>query len=307
MNLYRIRNILALFSLCLLMPGMSAAADGGQSGAVQNRESAGQSARGEAENSAAVPAKPKKKKAVSGTQWTQALSAAHQGVSGTDISVHLCADAQRDPPPGFADLMKTIPGLKKDIRYHGVNNFTGDHIAGYGAPGAWMMEEAAQALLRVQKALSKKGLGLIIYDAYRPRRGTDAMVDWAYRTEQTALLDGGYVARRSRHNHGTTVDLGLVYLATGAAVDMGTDFDTLTTASHTKNARGKVLQNRLTLKEAMEREGFKGYFREWWHFEMRLPESRPRDVPYGRCESDEAPAFAAGSKQADRNSQARVK
>lgn len=218
-----------------------------------------------------------------------------KGASGTDISVHLCPDEPRAPPEGFVDLRTFIPTLRFDIRYHGTNNFTGDHIAGYGAPGAWLLREPAEALARIQKNLSAQGLGLIIYDAYRPRRGTDAMADWAYRTKQEALLNGGYIARRSRHNHGTTVDLGLVELATGKTIFMGTDFDTLTPESRTKAATGKALRNRMTLKAAMEREGFKAYFREWWHFQFDVPGSRPRDVPYGKCESDEPAAFKSPS------------
>lgn len=217
---------------------------------------------------------------------------ARRGASGTDISVHLCPDAQRAPPKGFVDLRTFIPSLRFDIRYHGTGNFTGDHIAGYGAPGAWLLREPAEALARIQKKLSAKDLGLIIYDAYRPRRGTDAMAEWAYRTDQEALLNGGYIARRSRHNHGTTVDLGLVDLATGKTIFMGTDFDTLTPESRTRAATGQALKNRMTLKAAMESEGFKAYFREWWHFQFDVPGSRPRDVPYGKCESDEPASFA---------------
>lgn len=202
-------------------------------------------------------------------------------------AARLCPDRPRTPPKGFIDLEALIDGLVLDIRYHRADNFTGAPIAGYGAPKAWLLEAPAQALKRVQASLRKQGLGLIIYDAYRPRRGTDAMVAWAERTGQTALLDGGYIARRSRHNHGTTVDLGLVDLKSGRALDMGTDFDTLTPQSRTRAAKGKALQNRLLLKAAMEKEGFRAYFREWWHFQFTVPGSRPRDVPYGQCEIDE--------------------
>ena len=206
-------------------------------------------------------------------------------------ALKLCPDQPRDAPHGFVDLRRAIPSLRFDIRYHTASNFTGAPIDGYGAPGAWLLEKPARALAKVQRALAKQGLGLIIFDAYRPRRGTDAMAAWAERTNQTALLDGGYIARRSRHNHGTTVDLGLVELATGTLLDMGTDFDTLTPQSHTRAAQGRALKNRLLLKEAMEREGFRAYFREWWHFQFDVPGSRPRDVPYGRCEADEPAGF----------------
>ena len=209
-----------------------------------------------------------------------------------------CPESPRAAPAGFVDLREAIPGLRFDIRYHSADNFTGAPIDGYGAPGAWLLAAPAQALARVQSALAAQGLGLVIFDAYRPRRATDAMAAWAERTNQTALLDGGYIARRSRHNHGTTVDLGLVDRATGALVDMGTDFDTLTPASRTRAAQGAFLERRLRLKDAMEKEGFRAYFREWWHFQFEVTGSRPRDVPYGRCERDEPPAFRRPAERA---------
>lgn len=224
-----------------------------------------------------------------------ASAASTQGAArqGAPRAFRLCPDQPRDPPEGFIDLRAFIPSLRFDIRYHRADNFTGAPIDGYGAPGAWLLEAPARALASVQKSLRAKGLGLVIFDAYRPRRGTEAMAAWAERTQQTALLDGGYIARRSRHNHGTTVDLGLVDLATGAPLDMGTDFDTLTPQSHTRAAEGLALKNRLLLKEAMERAGFRAYFREWWHFQFAVSGSRPRDVPYGRCEAEEPADFRA--------------
>lgn len=183
-------------------------------------------------------------------------------------------------PPGFVALRDVVPGIRLDIRYHGKDNFTGEPLPGYAKPDAWMLAEPAQALRRVQDKLNKEGLGLYVYDAYRPLRATLAMVKWAERTGNVALLDGGYVARRSGHNHGHTIDLTLCDANTGKPLDMGTPWDTLTTDSHTKNAKGQALKNRLKLKEAMEAEGFKAYFREWWHFGYSVPGSKAFDVPY---------------------------
>lgn len=195
--------------------------------------------------------------------------------------------ALRSPPEGFVELTGAVPGLRLDIRYHTAANFTGAPVPGYGAPGAWLREEPAWALARVQRSLAEKGLGLVVYDAYRPVRGTLAMVAWAERTGQSKLVSGGYIARRSGHNHGHTVDLGLVELDSGKPLDMGTDFDTLSAKSHTLAAEGVALENRLTLKRAMEKQGFRNYSREWWHFSFRMKGTRPRDVPYGCFESDE--------------------
>lgn len=190
------------------------------------------------------------------------------------------------PPEGFVDLTQYIPGLRVDIRYHTADNFTGAPLPGYGVPGAWMHKDAAAALKRVHEGLAAQGLGLLIYDAYRPLRGTLAMVAWAERSGNEALLNG-YIARRSGHNHGHTVDLTLAALDTGAPLDMGTPWDTLNQAAHTLNAKGKVLERRLLLKRAMEAQGFKGYHKEWWHFGMPLKGTRARDVPYGCFEAPE--------------------
>lgn len=208
------------------------------------------------------------------------------------VSMTLAAPAApaptRQPPEGWVELQQAIPGVRYDIRYHVAENFTGAQLPGYAAPGAWLLEPVAVALRKVHESLAEKKLGLIIFDAYRPRRASQAMVAWAERTHQTFLLDNGYIARVSQHNRGTTVDLGLVVLETGELVDMGTPFDELTERSHTRNAVGVVLENRLTLKTAMQAQGFEAYWKEWWHFSHPMdPKPILRDVPYGCGEPDE--------------------
>ncbi len=193
----------------------------------------------------------------------------------------------RDPPKGFVDLKKFIPGIRLSIRYHTPRNFTEAPLPGYGAPGAWMLKRAAKALKQVQKDAEKRGLGLLVYDAYRPIRGTLGMAAWATRTEQMHLFKNGYIARYSGHNHGHTVDLTIVDLKTGKPLDMGTPWDTLNTKSHTRNAKGKHLRNRLLLRKLMRRRGFRPYYKEWWHFGFRMRGTKRRDVPYGCFESDE--------------------
>lgn len=183
-------------------------------------------------------------------------------------------------PPGFVRLKDAVPGIRTEIRYGTKDNFTGAVLPGYEHPDAWMLKEPAEALARVQAKLAKDGLGLYVYDAYRPLRATLAMVTWAEKTDNVALLDGGYVARRSGHNHGHTVDLTLCDVKTGQPLDMGTPWDTLNEKAHTKNATGKALANRYKLKDAMEAEGFKYYWREWWHFGFPLAGTKAFDVPY---------------------------
>jgi D-alanyl-D-alanine dipeptidase len=194
----------------------------------------------------------------------------------------------RPPPEGWVDLRAHIPGLRTDIRYHTADNFTEAPLPGYGAPGAWLLEAPADALRAVQADLAEANLGLLIYDAYRPRRGTLGMVAWAERTEQVHLLDNGYIARVSGHNRGNTIDLTLVDLTTGKPLDMGTPWDTLSEDSHTKNADGEALANRMRLKSAMRAHGWTNYWKEWWHYSFDLdPRPALRDVPYACFEPDE--------------------
>lgn len=193
----------------------------------------------------------------------------------------------RPPPPGFVALKDVIPNIGLEIRYHTANNFTGAPVPGYAAPGAWLLVEAAEALARVQGSLAPEGLGLYVYDAYRPARGTKAFVAWASRTGQIHLVEDGYIARRSGHNQGDTVDLTLCVLNTGQPVDMGAEWDLLDARSHTKNATGEALKSRLRLRDAMSAQGFHPYSKEWWHFSMDLPGLKHRDVPYGAEEPEE--------------------
>ena len=190
------------------------------------------------------------------------------------------------PPQGFADLAEAVPGLRFDIRYHGTDNFTQAPLPGYGAPAAWLVAPAAQALADVLADLEAQGLGLLVLDGYRPRRASEAMVAWAHRVGRPELV-GPYVASRSRHNHGVAVDLTLVDLATGTELDMGTPFDTFGEASHTYSASGAALDNRQLLRSAMSARGFRPYDLEWWHFSYPFGDSGPRDVPYGCFEPAE--------------------
>ena len=170
--------------------------------------------------------------------------------------------------------------IREDVRYATPNNFTGAPLPGYETPRALLRPVAAQALARVQRRLRAEGLGLKVWDAYRPVRATLAMVSWAERTNRQWVLDQGYVARKSGHNLGVTVDLTLVRLSDGAELDMGTPFDTFSEAAHPANATGQVLANRMKLADAMRAEGWQPYEAEWWHF--RLPgDFEALDVPIG--------------------------
>jgi D-alanyl-D-alanine dipeptidase len=166
-----------------------------------------------------------------------------------------------------------------EMRYATPNNFTGSPLPGYQANRAYLRREAASALARVQRDLRARGLGLKIFDAYRPVRATLAMVDWTERVHRTDLLKDGYIASRSRHNLGLAIDLTLISLATGRELEMGTPFDTFSAAAHTANASGEAAPNRQILKAAMEREGFVNYDQEWWHFSFDAPNPLRFDRP----------------------------
>ncbi len=185
-------------------------------------------------------------------------------------------------PAGFVDLRTVLPAARFSIGYATPDNFTGAPLPGYGAPGAWMLEGAAESLLALSRGFAAQGFGVEIYDAYRPVRATDAMIRWCETHDATWLLDQGYVSRTSRHNTGNTVDLSLWTLDTGTLLDMGTAWATFHPDSHTVESTGTVLTNRLRLREPMLAAGWQGYSKEWWHFNYVPFNGRPRlDVPYG--------------------------
>jgi D-alanyl-D-alanine dipeptidase len=178
----------------------------------------------------------------------------------------------------LVDVRRADRSIRVELRYATDDNFTGRRLPGYDARRALLHPASAQALARVQARLRGEGLGLKVFDAYRPVRATLAMVEWAERSNKVWVLEQGYVARQSGHNRGNTVDLTLVRLRGGREVDMGTPFDTFSEAAHTANAAGEVLENRMKLKRAMEAEGFQNYDKEWWHY--RLPaQDIPLDIP----------------------------
>ncbi|MEO7361253.1 MAG: M15 family metallopeptidase, partial [Gemmatimonadaceae bacterium] len=158
-----------------------------------------------------------------------------------------------------------------DMRYRNAGNFTGAPLAGYRGNHALMRREAAQALARVQASLKVRGLGLKIWDAYRPVRATLDMVAWTVRVHREDLVRDGYIADKSKHNLGVAIDLTLVTLANGRELDMGTPHDEFSTNAHTANATGAVAGNRATLVNAMAAEKFVNYDQEWWHFSFVVP------------------------------------
>ncbi len=173
------------------------------------------------------------------------------------------ATIRTNPDKVLIDLEKYIPDLVLDIRYASTNNFTGERI--YNLPKAYARKPVAEALRRIQEDLKAKGLGLKIFDAYRPYRATVKFYE-VYR-------DTTYVAspyRGSRHNRGCAVDLTLIDLKTGEELAMPTGYDVFTKdawpSARVKDP--KVRRNRELLITAMEKHGFRVYSSEWWHFDF---------------------------------------
>jgi zinc D-Ala-D-Ala dipeptidase len=179
---------------------------------------------------------------------------------------------------GLVDVHRFGPSIRVNLSYRTKHNETGAPLPGYCENWALMHERAAFNLGQVQRHLRRAGLGLLILDAYRPVRATEALVRWAERTGRGGSV-GTYIARRSRHNTGSAVDITLVRFSDGKRLRMG-GF-AFGPSSHTYNSSGRIRRNRLTLKNAMERFGFSAYLNEWWHFEHHIRPNRYLDVTLG--------------------------
>jgi D-alanyl-D-alanine dipeptidase len=169
------------------------------------------------------------------------------------------------------DIRLVEPTLMVEARYATADNFTGAPLPGYEANRALLRREAAFALARVQKRARSEGFALKVFDGYRPVRATLAMIEWTERAGQQKLVRDGYIASRSRHNTGLAVDLTLIG-GDGQELDMGTPFDTFSSAAHTVKATGEVATNRALLVRLMAAEGFTNYDKEWWHFSYTVPD-----------------------------------
>jgi D-alanyl-D-alanine dipeptidase len=195
------------------------------------------------------------------------------GIPSTGAGDRAAADSM------LVDVRSIDSSIRVDLRYATANNFTGAPLPGYETKRALLRREAAAALGRVQARLRGQGLGLKVFDAYRPVRASRAMVDWAKRSGKTGLLESGYIAERSRHNLGVAVDLTLVDLARGTEVSMGSTFDSLTaTGPQTADTSPEAQRARQTLVEAMRSEGFRPYGGAWWHFNYPLEGAVPLDL-----------------------------
>ncbi|EHO41510.1 D-alanyl-D-alanine dipeptidase [Caldithrix abyssi] len=178
------------------------------------------------------------------------------------LSLSFIYGQQPDKTPEFVDIQKMNPSIILDIRYATSNNFL--HRAVYDQARCFLVKEAALKLNEVQKELQTLGLGLKIFDAYRPLSVQKAM--WQI------MPDARYVAnpaKGSRHNRGCAVDLTLVD-STGKELPMPTEYDDFTKRAHHNYMKlpASIRLNRWILKTVMEKHGFKPISSEWWHYDM---------------------------------------
>ena len=184
---------------------------------------------------------------------------------------------------GFVVLTDVVPDAIMEMRYYTLYNFIGDRVRGYEEPVALVTREAANALQKVNNELLPMGYTIKVFDAYRPQMAVDHFVEWAgnlndtrmqkyfYPEEQKAnLFAHGYIASRSGHSRGSTVDLTLYDLRNQCDVDMGGTFDYFGYRSHPDfpNLTEQQRQNRQLLRSVMLKHGFRGIDTEWWHFTL---------------------------------------
>lgn len=187
-------------------------------------------------------------------------------------------------PKDFVYVQDEIPSIQLELRYYSTNNFVGKQIDGYNKPVCILSKQAAKSLKNVQEELKKYNLSLKIYDAYRPQRAVDHFRSWARDLTDTInkqqfypnvdkrnLFKLEYIATRSRHSSGSTVDVTLVDLKTGEELDMGTPYDFFGEESwvHYNNISTQQKANRMLLQTIMSKYGFRNYPKEWWHFTLR--------------------------------------
>ena len=233
-----------------------------------------------------------------------AANAATQSASKLDNAIQQRSISPEDAQ-GFVVLSEAVSDVILEVRYYSTYNFVGDRIAGYEEPCVLMTREAAAALKEVSDDVMRQGYRLKIYDAYRPQMAVDHFVRWAEdlgdkrmkeyfypEVDKTRLFADGYIDAKSGHSRGSTVDLTLFDMKTGKEVDMGGTFDHFGIESHpdwcgnpeTMEYTGKYkgnkqpkdgkinevqFKNRMILRQAMLRHGFKPLSTEWWHFTMK--------------------------------------
>lgn len=196
----------------------------------------------------------------------------------------LFAPRQQELPEGFVYVQSVIKDLDVELRYFSANNFVGDTITGYHSNKLILTVQAAEALKRVQDELQQHNLCLKVYDGYRPQRAVDHFVQWAKvlkdtikksefypKVDKQHLFSEGYIASRSGHSRGSTVDLTIIDGNTGVPLDMGSPYDFFGEQSWVdyEGITETQMANRMLLQRVMLSHNFRNYPKEWWHFTLR--------------------------------------
>ena len=184
----------------------------------------------------------------------------------------------------FVLVSDYVPAVIQEIRYHSTYNFVGDRVDGYEQPCAILTKEAARALKEISNKLNVMGYRIKVFDAYRPATAVRHFTLWGVDDldlrmkpffypdlEKQELFRKGYIASKSSHSRGSTIDLTLLDMKTGTEVDMGSPFDYFSEVSHPdyKGVAKEQYENRMFLQDIMVRGGFEPYDCEWWHFTLR--------------------------------------
>ena len=182
------------------------------------------------------------------------------------------------------DVSSLDPDIILDLKYRGINNFTSTKVPGYYKNLLLLTKPAAKALISAQQNFKLLGFSIVVFDGFRPQKAVDYFVEWTKRKNDTLtksmyypklqkhqLLNQGYIASKSGHSRGSTVDVGLVSLTSGKLIDMGTIFDYFGEDSWTESKTITDIQykNRQLLKDIMEKHGFLNFKKEWWHFTLK--------------------------------------
>lgn len=191
---------------------------------------------------------------------------------------------EKQMPKEFVYVETVIPDIDTELRYYSANNFTGDTIIGYKANKLILTEQTAKALKAVQTHLLEKNLCLRIYDGYRPQSAVNNFITWARNLGDTImkqefypkvakrnLFKEGYIATKSGHSRGSTVDLTIIDASTAEPLDMGSPYDFFGPQSWVSYSDISPRQkaNRELLQNVMISNGFRNYSKEWWHFTLR--------------------------------------
>jgi D-alanyl-D-alanine dipeptidase len=217
-------------------------------------------------------------------------------------------------PAEFVDVQRLAPSIQLEMRYSSDDNFVGERIEGYEASVCYLAKPAAEALAALQQSMLADGFSLMMFDCYRPQRAVDHFVRWSIdpsqttkndyypRIDKSALFDEGYIAHRSGHTRGSTIDVGLIRQSEAGRnpsqpndavrprvcqahfeqsrasghVDFGSDYDCFDELSHTNSllVSEEARANRAYLVKKMSEFGFVNYDKEWWHFTFK-PERFP--------------------------------